>query len=665
MFPSNLEQPVFSGSLFRRAALVSGLVLTAFSAAAAQAPAPDPRVGLKAGVADAGQAAWNMRLVSATARPAGFFDAADLGDFGFMDSDLAFDGKYVIQGNFAGVLIWDVSNPAQPALVTSLACPGWQNDVSVYRHLLFVSVESTDSHQDCSGAHIQDTVSADRVRGVRIFDITDIQHPKIITNVQTCRGSHTHTLVTDPKDTANVYIYVSGSSFVRSPNELAGCSSLDPAKDPNSEQFRIEVIRVPLAHPEQAKVVNKPAILTGLMQAGTHPEAAVDLARQKQRVDSARAAGGFIVKMDGSDRVVGPRFIRPLLDSIVKARDGTGVPTAADTAALRAGLQGIVDAMMGVNNAAGPRPGPVQCHDITVYPAIGRAGGACGGYGLLLDISDPAHPRRLAAVADSNFSFWHSATFSNDGSMILFSDEWGGGLAPRCRATDDPRWGADALFRIKDSTLTFQGYYKMPAAQTEQENCVAHNGSLIPVPGRTIMAQGWYQGGVSVFDWTDPAHPKEIAFFDRGPMDSTKLVSAGSWSAYWYNGVLVSSEIGRGLDIFELTPNALLTQNEIDAAKLVHVAQQNVQDQQKTVWPSSPVVAQAYLDQLARSGMTAAQVSETRSALAKAEKATGAARKTALTKLASQLNTSAAAAGDPAKVRALAAVVTGLANAKP
>src|SRR4029077_2713308 len=309
MFPSNLEQPVFSGSLFRRAALVSGLVLTAFSAAAAQAPAPDPRVGLKAGLADAGQAAWNMRLVSATARPAGFFNAADLGDFGFMDSDLAFDGKYVIQGNFAGVLIWDVSNPAQPALVTSLVCPGWQNDVSVYRHLLFVSVESTDSHQDCSGAHIQDTVSADRVRGVRIFDITDIQHPKIITNVQTCRGSHTHTLVTDPKDTSNVYIYVSGSSFVRSPNELAGCSSMEPDKDANSELFRIEVIQVPLAHPEQAKVVNKPAILAGLTQAGTHPEAAVDQARQQARVDSARTAGGFIAKVEGRDVIVGGRFL--------------------------------------------------------------------------------------------------------------------------------------------------------------------------------------------------------------------------------------------------------------------------------------------------------------------------------------------------------------------
>lgn len=655
---------MFSGSLLRRTALAVGLTFAGLAAAAAQAPSPDPRVGLKAGIYNAQEAIWNMRLVSATARPAGFVIDSAPGDFNYIDSDLAFDGKYVIQGNFHGILIWDVSHPAQPALVTAMPCPGFQNDVSVYGHLLFTSVESTDSHKDCGGDPIRDSVSADRVRGIRIFDISDIKNPKLITNVQTCRGSHTHTLVTSPADKDNIYVYVSGSSPVRSPNELAGCSNLSPDKDPNSEQFRIEVIQVPLAHPEQAKVVSKPDILAGLTQAGTHPEAATDLARQKARVDSARAAGGFIAKVEGQDVIIGGRFLKMQLDSIVKARGGTGDPTAADTATFRTNMQSIVDKIVGADNTQGPRPGPVQCHDVTVYPAIGLAGGACGGYGLLLDIKDPAHPRRLYAASDSNFSFWHSATFSNDGSMILFTDEWGGGLAPRCRATDDPRWGADALFRIKDSTLSFQSYFKMPAAQTEQENCVAHNGSLIPVPGRTIMAQGWYQGGISVFDWTDPAHPKEIAFFDRGPMDSTKLVSAGSWSAYWYNGMIVSSEIGRGLDILELTPNALLSQNEIDAAKLVHVDQQNVQDQQRIVWPNSPVVAQAYLDQLGRSGMTTAQVSETRTALGNAEKAKGPARKSALTKLATQLNGLAVKSGDPAKVRALAAVVSGLANAK-
>ncbi|HTY06311.1 MAG TPA: hypothetical protein VMC86_07330 [Gemmatimonadales bacterium] len=654
---------MFSGSFIRRTILAAGLACVA-GTAAAQAPTPDPRVGLKAGVFDAGQAQWNMRLVSATPRPAGFVVDSAPGDFNYINSDLAFDGKYVIQGNFHGVLIWDVSQPAHPALVTALPCPGFQNDVSVYRTLLFTSVESTDSHQDCGGAHIQDTVSADRVRGVRIFDISDIRHPKLVVNVQTCRGSHTHTLVTDPKDTANVYVYVSGSSFVRSPNELAGCSGMTPDKDPNSELFRIEVIQVPLAHPEQAKVVSKPAILAGLTQAGTHPEAASDLARMQHRVDSVRAAGGFIAKVEGRDVVVGGGFLRNQLDSIVKARGGTGAPTAADTATLRTNLQSIVDKIVGADNSTGPRPGPVQCHDITVYPAIGLAGGACGGYGLLLDITDPVHPRRLWAASDSNFSFWHSATFSNDGTKLLFSDEWGGGLAPRCRATDDPRWGADALFRIKDSTLEFQSYFKMPAAQTEQENCVAHNGSLIPVPGRDIMVQGWYQGGISVFDWTDPAHPKEIAFFDRGPMDSTKLVNAGSWSAYWRNGLIVSSEIGRGLDILELTPSALLSQNEIDAAKLVQVGQQNVQDQQRITWPANPVVARAYLDQLERSGLTAAQVSEARTGLANAEKAPAGARKQAFTRLATRLNGLAAQSGDPAKVRALAAVVAGLADAK-
>ena len=651
-----------SGSLLRRAALAAGCIVVGASAAMAQAPSPDPRVGLKAGITNAQEALWNMRLVSATVRPAGFVVDSAPGDFNYINSDLAFDGKYVIQGNFHGILIWDVSQPAHPALVTALPCPGFQNDVSVYGHLLFTSVESTDSHKDCGGEHIADTVSTDRVRGIRIFDISDIQHPKLLTNVQTCRGSHTHTLVTSPADKENLYVYVSGSSFVRSPNELAGCSGMTPNKDPNSELFRIEVIQVPLAHPEQAKVVSKPDILAGLTQAGTHPEAASDLARQKARVDSARAAGGFIAQVEGRDVIIGGRFLATQLDSIVKARGGTGAPTAADTATFRTNMQAIVDKIVGADNTQGPRPGPVQCHDITVYPAIGLAGGACGGYGLLLDIKDPAHPRRIAAASDSNFAFWHSATFSNDGSMVLFTDEWGGGLSPRCRATDDPKWGADALFRIKDSTLSFQSYFKMPAAQTEQENCVAHNGSLVPVPGRTIMAQAWYQGGISVFDWTDPAHPKEIAYFDRGPMDSTKLVNAGSWSAYWYNGLIVSSEIGRGLDILELTPNDLLSQNEIDAAKLVQVSQQNVQDQQKIVWPNSPVVAQAYLDQLARSGMTAAQVTETRAALAKAEKATGAARKTALTKLASQLNGAAAASGDPAKVRALASVIGGLAK---
>jgi hypothetical protein len=327
-------------------------------------------------------------------------------------------------------------------------------------------------------------------------------------------------------------------------------------------------------------------------------------------------------------------------------------------------LQVIVDRIVNPPAGSGPPPGPVQCHDITVYPAIGLAGGACAGYGVLLDITNPANPRRVASVADSNFSYWHSATFNNDGTKVLFSDEWGGGLAPKCRVTDKMQWGADALFTIgQNKSLTFQSYYKMPAPQTSNENCVAHNGSLIPVPGRDIMVQGWYQGGISVFDWTDAVHPQEIAFFDRGPMDSTKLIGAGSWSAYWYNGHIYSSEIGRGLDVLDLQPNALLTQNEIDAAKTVQVAYLNVQDQQKIVWPASFALARAYLDQLERDkGWTPALIASTRASLTKAEKQTGGARKATLSGLATSLHAAAPKATDQAKVHKLAYAVGDLAK---
>src|SRR5205823_14466817 len=344
-----------------------------------------------------------------------------------------------------------------------------------------------------------------------------------------------------------------------------------------------------------------------------------------------------------------------LLDGIVKARGNSGPPTAIDSAALRGAIQSLVDTLTKPTTPLGPggtRPGPVQCHDITVYPVIGLAGGACAGYGVLLDIRDPANPKRLASVADSNFSYWHSATFNNAGTKVLFSDEWGGGLAPKCRVTDKHEWGADAIFTVAHDTMKFQSYYKLPAPQTSNENCVAHNGSLTPVPGRDIMVQGWYQGGVSVFDWTDPAHPKEIAYFDRGPMDSTKLVGAGSWSAYWYNGYIVSSESARGLDILELQPSGFLSQNEIDAAKLVHFDYLNVQDQPKLVWPASLVVARAYLDQLARSnGLAPDKVAAMRAALARAERLSGPERRDALTPLVTELDGSSQGAGDPAKVQ--------------
>ena len=625
------------------------------------APRTDPRVGLRAGWMNAAEAAWNMRLVSNTPPSPDFINRNEPGDFRLINSDLSFRGNYAIQGNFSGVQVWDMSNPKQVKLLKAFVCPGSQSDVSVYKNLLFVSGEALNGRVDCGTQGVQDTVDHHRLRGIRVFDGTDLANPKPLANVQTCRGSHTHTVVTSPSDTENVYIYVSGSAPVRSPNELAGCSIGQPDSNPNTALFRIEVIQVPLAHPEQARIVSSPRIFQDLVRPKSHGDTEEDRREAKRVADSARAAGGYTASIEGTDIVLGPNFVRNRLDSIVKARGGTGTPTAADSAALRTNAQAIVDLLVQGPPTSGPRPGPTQCHDITVYPAIGLAGGACGGYGLLLDIKDVTNPKRIGAAADSNFSFWHSATFSNDGTKILFTDEWGGGLQARCRPSDKPEWGANAIFTLAGSKMDFKSYYKLPVPQTKNENCVAHNGTLIPVPGRDIMAQGWYQGGVSVFDWTDPAKPFEIAYFDRGPMDSTKLVGAGSWSAYWYNGYIISSEIARGLDIFELTASSLLSQNEIDAAKLVRFEYLNAQDQQKLVWPASFVVARAYLDQLARSGgMPAARINATRDALTAAERASGQARKDALAPIATQLNADLATSRDQPKVRLLIGVVTDL-----
>ena len=615
------------------------------------APSPDPRIGLAAGRFNAAVASWNMRLVSTT-RPSENFFNADAGDASKWNSDLAFTRNYVIQGSFSGYQVWDASNPAKPTLYTAYVCPGSQSDVSVFRNLLFESSESLNGRTDCGTQGVADTVSKERARGIRIYDVSDMAHPKLLTTVQTCRGSHTHSVVTDPNDAGNVYIYISGSAPVRSPNELSGCSAMDPENDPNSELFRIEVIQVPLAHPEQSHVVSKPPILANLAAVNAHGEAPEDLA-------AARARGDYIVTVNGHETPLPSYMTQPMLDSIAKTHGGT-TPTSADSATLRAALQPLVDRMVG---ASGPRRGPQQCHDITAFPAIGLGAGACGGYGVLLDIRDPAHPKRLSAVADSNFSFWHSATFNNDGTKVLFTDEWGGGTQPRCRVTDKPDWGADAIFTLAGDQMTFKGYYKLPAPQTPEENCVAHNGSLIPVPGRDIMVQGWYQGGVSVFDFTDPAHPKEIAYFDRGPIDATKMYVGGSWSAYWYNGNIYSSEIARGLDVFELTPSPLLSQNEIDAAKSVHFDYLNVQDQQKLTWAPSFAVARAYVDQLQRShGLSTDRLEAVRQSLAAAEGASGAQRQSALTDLATQLDNDAGGSSDAAKVRLLAGTVRDLAK---
>jgi hypothetical protein len=535
----------------------------------------DPRYTLKAGMYDAGEAAMGIVHVDFLKKPNVFrLDASSpddprvtktlkllgVGDpskmpaslkpviaqLAYANSDFAFQGTHLFQGNFSGISIYDISDPAKTKLLTTLVCPGGQGDVSVYRNLLFMSVEMPNGRLDCGSqgfpplppsapGHEKErrlpAASPERFRGVRIFDISDIQNPKQVAAVQTCRGSHTHTLVVDPNDKNNVYIYVSGTSFVRQKEELAGCSGAEPDKDPNTSLFRIDVIKVPLDAPQDAKVVSSPRVF-----------------------------------MD--------------------ARTGA--------------LNGLNNGGSHGKEAAKPED-TNQCHDITVYSALGLAAGACSGNGILLDIKDPIHPKRVDAVNDPNYSYWHSATFSNDGSKVVFTDEWGGGLGARCRPNDPNKWGADAIFKLKDDKLSLESYYKLPAAQGDTENCVAHNGSLVPVPGRDIEVQAWYQGGLSVMDFTDAAHPFEIAYFDRGPIDAKTLVLGGDWSAYWYNGYIYGSEIARGLDVFKLSASKFLTQNELDAAKLVHVSELNVQDQQKLVWPSDLVVARAYLDQLARS----------------------------------------------------------------
>ena len=618
---------------------------------AAAAPRPDPRVGLRAGLLDAGEAVWNLRVVSKTPAARDFI--------GVTNSDLAFTGNHVIQGNYNGFQVWDISNPAQPGLAVGFLCPASQSDVSVYRNLLFVSGEGMGGRLDCGTGGVPATVSADRLRGLRIFDISDIRNPKYVGNVQTCRGSHTHSVVEHPNDTQNVYVYISGSAPVRPAEELPGCSGAMPGEDASSALFRIEVIRVPLANPAQAAIVSSPRIFNDLVAPPTHGMSVEDLAE----IERARLRGAFIVEIQGQTLVLPAQMTGPMLDSIVRSRGATGAPTAADTAALRAALPDMIARMFGANPvpAGGPQPGPTQCHDITVFPAIGLAGGACEGYGLLLDISDPVNPRRIAAVSDSNFAYWHSATFNNDGTKILFTDEWGGGGSPKCRASDPKEWGANAIFTIENRQMRFRSYYKLPAPQTPEENCVAHNGSLIPIPGRDVMVQGWYQGGISIFDWTDAANPYEIAYHDRGPLNPDRMQMAGSWSVYWYNGVIVSSEIARGLDIFELTPSAFLTQNEIDAAKSVKLDYLNAQGQPKFVWPATFALARAYTDQLERSqGLSAQRIATVRQALASAETTAGTARRDALSRLSAQLNGDAAGSRDAAKVRMLAQAVRDL-----
>jgi hypothetical protein len=578
--------------------------------------ANDPRATLAPGLYDAGEAAMGVQHLLLLKKPDAFqlgtTDPDDpkvvkmVGQLGlgnekkipksgqlliaqlaFANSDLAFEGNHLFVGNFYGMSIYDISNPANTKLLTSMVCPGGQGDVSVYKNLMFMSVEMPNGRLDCgvqgfppepplpadedkakdkdndkdkvvdkekekAKKHPIPVAQKDRFRGVRIFDISDIQNPRQVAAVQTCRGSHTHTLVIDPNDKENVYLYVSETSFVRQPEELAGCSGEKPDKDPNTALFRIDVIKVPVAAPQDAKVVSSPRV-----------------------------------------------FIDPHTSAINGLNNG------------------------GSHGKKGPekQADTDQCHDITVYSAIGLAAGACSGNGIVLDIKDPVHPQRVDAVNDPNYSYWHSASFSNDGSKVVFTDEWGGGLGARCRPNDPNKWGADSIFRLTDNKLTFANYYKLPAAQGDTENCVAHNGSLVPVPGRDIEVQAWYQGGISVMDFTDPANPFEIAYFDRGPIDAKVLDLGGEFSAYWYNGFIYGSEMMRGLDVFQLTPTKFLTQNELDAAKTVRLAGLNVQSQQKIEWPAKLVVAKAYVDQLSRSqALPASQIAELQKAIKSSER---------------------------------------------
>ncbi len=613
-----------------------------------EAPSPDPRVGLGAGLFDAEEALWNLNKLSTTPPTEDFI--------GVTNSDLAFKDNYVFQGNYNGVMIWDVANPSAPELVVDYLCPASQSDVSVYGNLMFVSGEGTSGRLDCGTEGVDERVSEDRLRGIRIFDISDVRNPEYIHNVQTCRGSHTHSVLKDPDVDDKVWIYVSGSAGVRPEEELPGCSAATPDEDPNSALFRIEVIEVPLDAPEKAAIVSSPRIFEDLVAPPQHGMSPADL----RIIAEAKANGAFTADIFGQERILSGRMLDMFATPFMEARGG-GDMTAADSAAFREALPGIIEARFGNmnrNRSDGPAPGPTQCHDITLYPEVGLAGGACGGYGLLLDISDPANPWRMDAAADSNFSYWHSATFSNDGSKVLFTDEWGGGGQPKCREDDPYEWGANAHFTIEDGKLVFHSYYKLPAPQTNVENCVAHNGSMIPIPGREVFVQAWYQGGISVYDWTDINNPTEIAFHDRGPVDAETQGNGGSWSVYWYNGLIVSSEISRGLDIFELTPSGFVSENEIAAANTVQLDYLNAQGQPMYHWPMTFVLARAYVDQLERAqGLSMPRINAVRAALSKAEGQSGSARRATLTNLAADLDGSA-----DHKVAMLVDTIRGLAS---
>ena len=587
----------------------------------------DPRNGLKPGVLDAGEAAQGMRLVSFSKKPEVFDTARGLT---FINSDLAFRGHYVYQGNFAGFTIWDVANPAEPKIAAVVPCITSQGDPSIIGNLLFISAEGNGNRTDCAKGGVQNP--ADHMAGVRIYDVSNPSAPKLVKNVQTCKGSHTHTVIPDPKNKDVVYIYVSGSAGARPAEELAGCNNgTDPA-DPNNSLFRLDVIKVSLSHPEQAAVVTGARIFTGLEPA---PTSALRRGQQAERA----------------------------------ARGGRNATPAGAPAGAPANAQQVGD----------PRipTGPRNCHDVTAYPSMHLLAGACASYGLLVDISNPEKPVRLDARADTNFSLWHTAVFSNDGSKVVFTDEWGGGTQPMCQATSMMEMGGNTILTIKNGKLTQHSYFKIPSAQTAQENCVSHNGGIVPVPGRDLFVQGWYQGGVDVSDFTDPDHPFEVAFFDRGPVDQPPAPGdttastgrmrgtiGGSWGAYYWNGYIYSSELARGFDILELVPSDKLSANEIAAAKLVRMEQYNPQSQPHYTFPAAFPVVRSYLDQLMRNnGLSAERTSTIDKALTAAEQQSGAKRAASLSKLAAQVDGYAKGASDAQRTKTMAAEIRRLAAA--
>ena len=601
-------------SVLRGARTTAPALLFALAAATTCLPAQtfpsatDPRNGLKPGLHDAGIAIAGMTLVSTTGKAAPFDSVRGLT---FVNSDLAFRGNHLFMGNFAGFTIYDVSNASKPVLLSAVECITSQGDPSVVGNLLFISAEGGGNRKDCAKGGVKDP--SEHMTGVRIYDIANPRAPRLVKNVETCKGSHTHTVVPSPTDRNIVYLYVSGQQGARPATELAGCrNGSNPAEESNS-LFRLDIIKVPLNRPQDAEVISGARIFTGL--------------------GPAPARGG----------------------RTVRARAITGADSA----------------MMAEMASAGPR----NCHDVTAYPAMNLLAGACGSYGLLVDISDPEKPVRLDAVADTNFSLWHTAVFSNDGKKVVFTDEWGGGTSPNCQAIHPLEMGGNTTLVIgADRKFTQHAYFKIPTAQGANENCVSHNGSLIPVPGRDIMVQGWYQGGVDIIDFTDADKPVEIGYFDRGPVDApaadgaansrTRGTIGGSWGAYWYNGRIYSSEMARGFDILELTPSPMFSANEIAAAKLVRWSEFNPQSQPKMTWPAAFVVVRSYLDQLVRNeGLSSARTTAIASALDAAERQRGAARRAALTTLAEAVTQDAASAKDATKVTAMAGAIRELAGA--